>query len=293
MRKVVITICSILLFSACSSAPSILTLPSPSPPEGIAGDDQAASKEVQPRPAEVGKHPTRSNLTDNPAADGEAAHSTVTYTINPRTYTIVNPQQPDEKIALLTFDDGPSGESTLQLLDVLDRHQVKSIWFVNGLQLATKQKDGTFTIKPEKADLLKEIRKRGHLVGNHTWWHENLRKLPPARQREEILSTSEIIEAILGESPRFFRPPFGAYTDISQEVCSETGMQSINWSVGSLDWDPKVYKQPGAISRQVLNHMHPGGNILFHDRTWTAKELDDVLGQLTKKGYRFVLPTEK
>jgi peptidoglycan/xylan/chitin deacetylase (PgdA/CDA1 family) len=217
--------------------------------------------------------------------------STSRYTINTKNYQIANPEHPEEKILLLTFDDGPTGEATLQMLDILDRHHAKSIWFVNGHQLGTKNKDGSFTILPEKAALLKEIRKRGHLIGNHTWWHENLRKLSPTEQRDEILSTNNIIEAIIGEKPTYFRPPFGAYTDTALAVCREQGMVSVNWSVGSLDWEASVYKKPNGIAKQVLHSVHKGGNILFHDRVWTARELDAILAQLTKEGYHYVLPT--
>ncbi|WP_176560163.1 polysaccharide deacetylase family protein [Brevibacillus dissolubilis] len=215
------------------------------------------------------------------------------YAVNPKSYQIKNLDNPAEKVVLLTFDDGPTGEATMDILNALDRHQAKSIWFVNGLQLAKKSKDGTYTILPEKAALLKEIQKRGHIIGNHTWWHENLRELSPERQREEIVSTNKVIEDITGQTPKYFRPPFGAYTDTSKAVCIELGMLSMNWSVGSMDWVPKVYKQPNGVTGQVVSTVHNGGNILFHDRTWTAKELDAILTKLKQDGYQFALPSEE
>lgn len=199
---------------------------------------------------------------------------------------------PLPKIALLTFDDGPVGQSTKGILDVLDEHSVKSIWFVNGLQLASKHADGGYTIKPDKAALLRDIEKRGHLIGNHTWTHLNLRKISAEQQREEIESTNRVITEITGKTPLYFRPPFGASTQISDQVCRSNGMQSINWSVGSLDWEPAVYKKPHAIAKQVAATIHPGATILFHDRTWTAAELDEVLTGLEAAGYRFVIPTD-
>lgn len=214
------------------------------------------------------------------------------YEVSPSDYRIHSLDGDSQKNVLLTFDDGPMGESTKQLLDVLDRHHAKSIWFVNGFRLAEKKQDGTYVIKPEKAALLQEIVKRGHLIGNHTWWHANLRKLPEEQQREEIESTSKVIAEIIGEPPRYFRPPFGASTEASDRISRELGMQPMNWSVGSLDWDPHVYKVPGAITKQVLSTIHDGANILFHDRSWTAAELDQTLSALAHLGFHFVLPTE-
>ncbi|UFJ42816.1 polysaccharide deacetylase family protein [Brevibacillus humidisoli] len=292
MHKLVMTACSILLLTACSTPPAVSQPPSTDQKSADSSSpvsqDQEGGRQSEPDAEPARFYGPPADIKPSPVDETPSGN----YIINPTNYTIVNQDLPEDKIVLLTFDDGPTGEATMDLLDVLDRHQAKSIWFVNGLQLATKKEDGSFTIKEEKAALLKEIHKRGHLIGNHTWWHENLRKLPPERQQEEILSTSAVIEQIIGEKPKYFRPPFGAYTDVSKTVCAQQGMQSMNWSVGSLDWDAAVYKHPGQITQQVLSNVHRGGNILFHDRTWTAQELDNVLSGLTKAGYRFVIPTD-
>ncbi|MGD8189166.1 polysaccharide deacetylase family protein [Brevibacillus ginsengisoli] len=213
------------------------------------------------------------------------------YYVQEGTYRIVGPHGNHENIVLLTIDDGPSGKSTQKLLNVLDKHHAKAIWFVNGRQVADKRKDGTFRIKPEKARLLREIAKRGHIIGNHTWEHPNLRKVSPTRQQEEIRSTSMVIQDITGSFPSYFRPPYGAKTDDSKRIATELGMRTINWSVGSLDWKRSVYKHPGGICEQVMSTIHNGANILFHDRTWTANQMDEVLTALEKKHYRFVLPS--
>ncbi|NGQ94608.1 polysaccharide deacetylase family protein [Brevibacillus sp. SYP-B805] len=286
MRKALLSVSACLLLAGCSAGgPTAHQEP------------QAAAPAVQPKvdghaPSVTAGGRAQPALPPRTSAPAANRIPPSRYTINPTNYRIVNPAQPNDKVLLLTFDDGPTGEATRQLLDILDRHHAKSIWFVNGYQLGTKNKDGSYAIHPDKAALLKEIRQRGHLVGNHTWWHENLRQLPPEKQQEEILSTSRIIEEILGEKPAYFRPPYGAYTETSLAVCREQGMQSVNWSVGSLDWEASVYKQPNGITRQVLHTVHQGGNILFHDRVWTARELDALLTQLSNEGYHYVLPTE-
>jgi peptidoglycan/xylan/chitin deacetylase (PgdA/CDA1 family) len=241
-------------------------------------------------PAHLEVRPIHAREMQKP--DAPFAQKVPRYRIRMDDYRIVSPEGSHKKIALLTIDDGPSGESSRQLLEVLERHQAKAIWFVNGSQLASKNQDGTITFKPKKAALLRDIKQRGHLIGNHTWQHANLRKQPAERQREEIISTNRAIRQLTGETPRYFRPPFGAYTDVSNNICREEGMVSLNWSVGSSDWDARVYKKPRGIARQVLGSIHPGATILFHDRMWTARELDDILTGLEHAGYQFVLPTE-
>jgi len=184
-----------------------------------------------------------------------------------------------EKIALLTFDDSPSGVSTLAILDILDKYNAKAIWFINGYY-AEKHKD-----------LLKEIHDRGHIIGNHTWWHKNFKldKLSPEETREEIVSINDLVEEVIGERPKFFRAPNGTYTEEAKKVIREENMQYMNWSVGSRDWE---LKKPEEIKEQVLATIHNGANILFHDKKITAEVLDSILKELTDQGYTFVLPTE-
>lgn len=81
-------------------------------------------------------------------------------------------------------------------------------------------------------------------------------------------------------------------TDESKRMANELGMSTMNWSVGSLDWEPSVYRHPERITEQVLNTIHNGANILFHDRKWTAEQLDNLLTSLEQKNYHFVVPTD-
>lgn len=66
-------------------------------------------------------------------------------------------------------------------------------------------------------------------------------------------------------------------------------MQTMNWSVGSLDWE---YKDPDKVVEQVVSTIHSGGNILMHDIPIQAKALEPILKKLTEMGYKFVLPTD-
>jgi len=197
-------------------------------------------------------------------------------------------QSSEEKIALLTFDDGPKGEVTTEILDILDRYQAKSIWFISGFNYGWDYKPSSSKAEQFKA-LVKEIHDRGHIIANHTWSHENLRKIPPEKQKQEILSMNELLEVITGEKVQYFRPPFGAYTDFQKQLMKDEGMQSMNWSVGSLDWE---HKDPEKVIDQVVSTIHNGGNILMHDLPVEAKALDTILKKLTELGYKFVLPTE-
>lgn len=212
------------------------------------------------------------------------------YAVNPKTYRIEpfveDEKTPDkehqeaekqERIVLLTFDDTPTGDATYDILDLLDQYGAKAIFFVNG------------HYAERNVDTLHEIKDRGHLIGNHTWWHLHLRKESPETVRDEIVRLNDFIEEELGERPVYFRPPFGQNSDVSLEIIREEGMQTMNWSNGSLDWE---LKSPEAVVEQVLSNIKSGDNILFHDKRITAEALEPILKELSEQGYKFVLPTE-
>jgi len=196
------------------------------------------------------------------------------------TFHIINKNKDidNEKLALLTFDDAPSGNSTLKILDTLDKFNVKAIFFING-HLAQKY-----------PDLIKEIDKRGHIIGNHTWWHENLSKLTYDETYKEIISVNQFIEQELNKKIVYFRPPFGMESEFSKEIIQANKMISINWSVGSLDWVYNNPKQADKVVEQIKNTMHRGGVILMHDKEVTAIALDEILKFLQEKEYKIVLP---
>lgn len=185
-----------------------------------------------------------------------------------------------KKVVLLTFDDGPKEEPLLtRMLDTLDKHKAKAIFFVNGYRIEAN---------PE---LLKLIKERGQTIGNHSWDHINLKNESAASQREQVSGVNAAVEKLTGEKPKFFRPPFGAGNDALKAYVKEQGMLYMTWSNGSLDWDAKATKKnPELVVKNVLEQVHDGANILMHELPWTADALDKLLTELANKGYGFVDP---
>ena len=116
-----------------------------------------------------------------------------------------------------------------------------AIFFVNGHFIDT----------PEEEEILKQIYDLGFTIGNHTYSHENLSKLTPEKQREEIISVNDKVEEITGERPKFFRAPFGVNTDESREIAAEENMLLMNWTYG-YDWE-KQYMSKDAIADIMVN----------------------------------------
>ncbi|MFF2090143.1 polysaccharide deacetylase family protein [Paenibacillus sp. NPDC058174] len=185
----------------------------------------------------------------------------------------------DKKVVLLSFDDGPHNKEVLtSLLDTLDKHHAKAVFFVNGYRVK------------EHPELLTLIHERGQTIGNHSWDHIDLKKEDEAKIDQQIGDVQKDVEAITGEPPRFFRPPYGSGGDKVKEIAKNHGLLFMTWSNGSLDWEQKSPGDPDKVIANVLEQLHPGANILMHELKWTAEALDGLLTKLEDKGYGFIDP---
>ncbi|WP_145410869.1 polysaccharide deacetylase family protein [Paenibacillus xylanexedens] len=216
-----------------------------------------------------------------PDAGNEPAQEEIPkmYHMNGNYFIKPNDESVEKKVVLLTFDDGPKEESMInQLIDTLDKHNAKAIFFVNGYRVKNNP------------DLLKLIHDRGQIIGNHAWDHEDLKKMSNADAAKQLEDVQDIVKDTIGVTPQFFRPPFGSGNDALKAVVDKNEMLYMTWSNGSLDWDKSTKDQPDKVIQNVLDQLNPGSNILMHELPWTAEALDGLLIKLKEKGYSFVDP---
>ena len=192
--------------------------------------------------------------------------------LKPATYFQANVDGP---YIAMTFDDGPSPETTPRLLDILKQRNIKATFFMIG-QNAERN--------PE---IVKRILADGHEIGNHSWTHPQLAKLPDDRVTEEITKTQNAITNASGYTPKLLRPPYGSITGRQKEwIENQFGLSVILWSVDPFDW-----KRPGAsvIQQRILAGARPGAIILSHDiHKQTVDSMPATLDALAAKGFRFV-----
>ncbi|CAL9594496.1 hypothetical protein SUDANB37_05331 [Streptomyces sp. enrichment culture] len=180
---------------------------------------------------------------------------------------------------VLSFDDGPDPRYTPAILSTLRQYGVRAMFFVCG-EMAVHH-----------PDLLREMADDGHVVGNHSWSHPLIPKLPPSRIRAELGSTSDVIEGTLGSAPLWYRAPYGAWNRLSFEIGAELGMEPLAWTVDTLDW-----QEPGTatIVDRVLTGAAPGVVVLSHDaggdRSQTVRALRTYLPRLLDEGYHLTVP---
>ncbi len=194
-------------------------------------------------------------------------------------YTIVPIEEgADKNVVLLTFDDGPKDETMVTtMLEVLEKHEAKAIFFVNGFRVE------------QNPELLKMIYEKGHAIGNHSWDHINLREASNDQIDQQVEAVQRKVEELTGEAPQFFRPPHGAGNDYLKQKVKEEGMLYMTWSTSPEDWLAQNQTAEKVIEL-TLERVHPGANLLMHEVPWTVEALDEMLTKLKEKGYAFVDP---
>lgn len=167
---------------------------------------------------------------------------------------LVGGRDPDE--LALTYDDGPNPTATPGLLELLDRYRVRATFFLIG----------SF-VRQQRA-LAREIATAGHLIGNHTMTHPRLAFQSGASIWDELKGTKELLEDVLGQPVRFFRPPHGARRPFVLSAAAELGMTTVMWNVTASDWNPIGGKAISAnIASAIAQNQRRkrGSNILLHD----------------------------
>ena len=177
------------------------------------------------------------------------------------------------KVIALTFDDGP-GPHTAHLLDILDQYGAKATFFLIGSKVSSQ------------ANVVRSIHARGHQLGNHSWSHPELPKLPVNQIAGEIDRTNDAIKQATGVTPAILRPPYGAVNGVVLEQLRLRGMSSILWSVDTRDW---ADRNSDIVCSRAVAGARPGAIILMHDIHQTSvNAVPCILSALKQQGYSFV-----
>lgn len=243
--------------------------------ENSADANQASGKEDTSEPAEEGK---MEDAPSSSADDAEVQTAEKLYRMNDYYLIVPKEEDIDKKVVLLTFDDGPKEEEMVaKMMKILDKHQAKAIFFVNGYRVE------------QNPELLKMMYDHGHAIGNHSWDHINLREASQEKIDQQVEDVQMKVEELIGTAPQFFRPPHGAGNDYLRQKVKEEGMLYMTWSTSPEDW-LQQNQTADKIIENTLDRVHPGANLLMHELPWTVEALDTLLAKLKEEGYSFVDP---
>jgi len=195
--------------------------------------------------------------------------------------TFTGRQRGSRQIAL-TYDDGPNDPHTVRLLDVLANHNVQATFFLIGRYVQ------------QRPEIVGEIERAGHVVGNHTFTHPLLTFKSETEIRQQLSECRSTLQDAMRQPSNLSRPPFGGRRPAVLRVARKLGLQPIMWNVTAYDWNAPPAE---IIERKVTRRICGGSVILLHDgshkqmgadRSQTVIATDRLITRYKSEGYEFV-----
>ncbi|MCR4426297.1 MAG: polysaccharide deacetylase family protein [Firmicutes bacterium] len=181
--------------------------------------------------------------------------------------------QTSEKACALAFNVAWGEEYVPALLSELAKAKVTATFFLTG------------TWATKFPDLVWEIARLGHEIGNHGYDHPHVERLGEPDIVALIEKNEILIRELTGIRTTLFAPPYGEVNQRIASTAAKLGYTTVMWTVDTIDWErPK----PEVILQRVENRIAPGAIILAHPTEPTAAALPNIISRLERKGYRFM-----
>ena len=147
----------------------------------------------------------------------------------------------------LTFDDGPSGKLTPQLVDLLEKYDVTATFFFVGEMMSYNR------------DIVKRIGANGHELGYHTWGHTYFYNMTTQQIKDDFNRFQTMLTELCGRGATVYRAPGGGITD---HALKNINIPHIYWSVDTRDWETRNTTK---VKNAILGGLKDGAIILLHD----------------------------
>ena len=176
-----------------------------------------------------------------------------------------------EKELCLTFDDGPTPESTPRIIDILEKHCIRALFFCSGQQAE------------KHPSLISLIRSKGHIIGNHGYRHLN------GYITNTQVYTRNISKAAKYTSENLMRPPYGRIRPSQYRELSKN-YRVVFWDLMPYDFDEQLTGEK--VLKILRKRIRPGSVIVLHDKKSSSvlSFLDEFIKYAEDEGYKFVIP---
>jgi len=191
----------------------------------------------------------------------------------------------EEKSAYLTFDDGPNGKLTPQVLEVLKQYNVKATFFVTGKAIENNK------------DILLREKQEGHAIGNHTYCHDyKYLYSSTSAFLQDLAKNDALIRSVVGDyNNKLIRFPGGSFDknkSAMRQAVTEAGYHYVDWNC--LNGDAETASAvPVEKLVEKVKQTSQGKNrlvILMHDaggKETTVQALPQIIEYLKAQGYNF------
>lgn len=237
-----------------------------SAPETVAETTALESTETS-APETSAETTAQTDETASSAPEGGDTVKRIDYELDPSKPTIA-----------ITFDDGPNATTTMEILDVLEKYQVRASFFLIGTN-----------INDESAKSVKRAYDLGCDIENHSKTHSYMDKMTADEIKDEVAYVNDKVKEITGTTPKFFRPP---YIAVNNTMYDNIDMTFIS-GYGCNDWEDRVTAEYRA--KYLEKKAADGVIFLLHDaegNSKTVEALDKAIPILLEKGFQFATISE-
>lgn len=189
---------------------------------------------------------------------------------------LVNKAETEDKVAAMTFDDGP-GVNTDEILTILREEDVKATFYLTGKEIEQHMEDA------------KKIVGEGHEIGNHSYSHSRMVLKSHTFIKEEIEKTDDLIRQTGYEGEIHFRPPYGKKLFLLPYYLSKQERKTVLWNIEPESF-PDIEGDADKITEYVAENIEPGSIILLHvmyeSREESLKSVKKIIASLKEQGYQ-------
>lgn len=251
-----------------SASTAVSTDNASSEPENSSKDETTAPESTETSAPETSAETTaQTDETASSAPEGGDTVKRIDYELDPSKPTIA-----------ITFDDGPNATTTMEILDVLEKYQVRASFFLIGTN-----------INDESAKSVKRAYDLGCDIENHSKTHSYMDKMTADEIKDEVAYVNDKVKEITGTTPKFFRPP---YIAVNNTMYDNIDMTFIS-GYGCNDWEDRVTAEYRA--KYLEKKAADGVIFLLHDaegNSKTVEALDKAIPILLEKGFQFATISE-
>ena len=180
----------------------------------------------------------------------------------------------DKKVVYLTFDEGYEYGITDDFLDILKEKKVKATFFV------------TYNFVDTQPELVQRMIDEGHVVGNHSWSHNDYSKMAPKEMAEDMMKLHDLVLQKFDYEMRYFRFPAGNFNEQALATVQAMGYKSLFWSFAYKDWLTDAQPDPAESADKIVAAACPGNIYLLHAvSTTNCQILGDVIDRIKAAGY--------
>ncbi|WP_035505259.1 polysaccharide deacetylase family protein [Halobacillus karajensis] len=160
-----------------------------------------------------------------------------------------------------------------EMVKIFNKYNVKATFFI----------DGAFA--NDFTHLVQMIEDEGHTIGSHGYKHQDMGRMTKQQAKDNLEQADELLFALTKKKIQYFAPPSGSFNTATVEAADEMGMETILWTVDTIDWQKPT---SDVLINRVTKKLHNGATVLMHPTQVTVESLPELIEEVKNQGYKLI-----